>query len=51
MVALAGMAVDGYAEGAQLLDPAPHRIFRDADFFGDFCAADYDRGIFGEQRE
>ena len=51
VIAGGGMSFDANAESAQLFDPAPDLLTRDADLLGDFCAADDDGGIFGEQRE
>ena len=45
------MTFEFYAQRAQFFDPAPDLLPRYADFFGDFCAADDDGGIFGEQRQ
>lgn len=51
VVAGAGVAFDAHAQLAQLLNPAPHLLARDADFFGDLCAADDDSGILGQERK
>ena len=45
------MALHPHAERAQFFDPAPDLLPRDADFFGDFRAADDDGRVFGEQRQ
>ena len=51
VIARARVALHPHAELAQLFDPAPHLLARDADFLGDFRAADHDRRVFGEQRQ
>ena len=51
VIAGAGMALHADAESAQLLNPSPHLLARDADFLGNFRAADHDGGVFGEERE
>ena len=51
VVAGARVAFDPHAEGAQFFDPAPDLLARDADFLGDFGAADDDGRVFGEQRQ
>ncbi len=45
------VALNAHAELAQFFDPAPDLLARNADFLGDFRAADDDGGVFGEQRE
>ncbi len=51
VIAGAGMALHANAERPQLLNPSPHLLPRDADFLGNFRAADHDGGVFGEERE
>ena len=49
VIASGGVSFDADAESAQLFDPAPDLLARDANLLGDFCAADDDGGIFGEE--
>jgi len=51
VIAGGGVSFDADAESAQLFDPAPDLLARDANLLGDFCAADDDGGIFGEEGE
>jgi len=51
VVAGGGVSFDADAESAQLFDPAPDLLAGDANLLGDFCAADDDGGIFGEEGE
>ena len=51
VIAGGGVSFDADAESAQLFDPAPDLLAGDANFLGDFCAADDDGGIFGEEGE
>jgi hypothetical protein len=45
------VALHAHAQLAHFLNPAPDLLAGDADFLGDFRAADDDGRIFGEQRE
>ena len=49
LIAGARVALHAHAEGAQFLHPVPDGGARDADFAGDFCAADDEHGIVSEQ--
>jgi len=51
VIAGGGVSFDADAESAQLFDPAPDLLARDANLLGDFRAADDDGGIFGEEGE
>jgi len=51
VIAGGGVSFDADAESAQLFDPAPHLLTGDANLLGDFCAADDNGGIFGEEGE
>jgi len=51
VIAGGGVSFDADAESAQLFDPAPDLLSRDANLLGDFRAADDDRGIFGKEGE
>ena len=51
VIAGGGVSLDANAEGAQLFDPAPDLLAGDANLPGDFCAADNDGRIFGEERQ
>ena len=51
VIAGGGVSFDADAESTQLFDPAPDLLAGDANLPGDFCAADDDGGIFGEEGE
>jgi hypothetical protein len=51
VIAGGGVSFDADAESAEFFDPAPDLLSGDANLPGDFCAADDDGGIFGEEGE
>ena len=51
VIAGGGVSFDADAESAEFFDPAPDLLAGDANLLGDFCAADDDGGIFGEEGE
>src|SRR6185437_9576497 len=51
VVAGARMALHSNTKRAELLNPSPYLLPRDADFFCDLRAADHDGGVFRQESE